>query len=99
VPGDQSLFVFDGICSLKLINLIDGKTIKDLGRVQVDSCASYWQQMEVTRFLGICSPVVMEVNSSNGVSEIELWCKTLASYLIQLWLCVCEGFFCNELLF
>jgi hypothetical protein len=50
VPGDQSLFVFDGICSLKLINLIDGKTINDLGRVQVESYASYWQEMEVTNF-------------------------------------------------
>jgi hypothetical protein len=92
-PGDQSLFVYNGICSLKLINLKDGKTIKDLGRVQVDSCASYWQQMEVTRCGGICSPVLMEVNSSNGVSEIELWCKTLASYLIQSRLCVFKGVF------
>lgn len=36
-PGDQSLFVYDWILSLKLINLTDGKTIKDLGRVHVDS--------------------------------------------------------------
>jgi hypothetical protein len=47
-PGDESLFLYDENCDLKLIHLTDGTTIHDFGRVHRGEVGGF-QQMLTTR--------------------------------------------------
>jgi WD40 repeat protein len=47
-PGDESAFVYNYDCDLKLIDLTDGTTIKHFGEVHND-LANFSQRIEVTR--------------------------------------------------
>ena len=47
-PGDETLFIYNHKCNLKLIDLIDGRIIKDFGQCH-NGGASGLQNMFVTR--------------------------------------------------
>lgn len=40
-PGETSAFVYDSVCNLKLIDMGDGSTIMDFGKVHL--VGSYWE--------------------------------------------------------
>ena len=71
-PGDESLFIYEMNCHLKLIDFTDGGTIKDFGRCGNGS-ATFSQRILVTRN----AKYLVTTSNEGGLKQCSVGAKTL----------------------